>query len=211
MNLKKIRNEILKESKPYVVKYGWNDSLFVNISKNSKFKYEEIKTLFPNGYEQLLQMYLDDVNNNMTIEAAKINLIRLRVHERIKELIIIRLRLFLKEKKLINKTFLYLLIPTNYKLASKNLYKTVDQMWFIAGDNSSDFNFYSKRAILASIYTTVMIHFVNNENIDKTILFLSKQLKRVAQIPKIKNRANDFFNLIPQILKWKKNSSFFRR
>ena len=34
----------------------------------------------------------------------------------------------------------------------KNLYKTVDNMWYLAGDNSTDFNFYTKRLTLALIY-----------------------------------------------------------
>ena len=172
MNLEKIRNNIMQEAKLSVVKYGWNENLFLNISRNSRFKLEEIKILFPDGYKSVLQMYLDEINDIMTKESEKINLIRLRVHERIKEIIILRLRLISKNKKLIHKTFLHLLLPANYKIASKNLYKTVDQIWFIAGDNSHDFNFYTKRAILASVYTSVIVHFINNENLDDTIFLL---------------------------------------
>ena len=47
MNLKKIRNEILQEAKLSVLKFGWNENLFINIKNNSKFKYEEIIALFP--------------------------------------------------------------------------------------------------------------------------------------------------------------------
>ena len=36
MNLEKIRINILKESKPFVQKYGWNENLLLNIFKNSK-------------------------------------------------------------------------------------------------------------------------------------------------------------------------------
>jgi len=211
MSLKKIRNKVLQEAKVHVLKSGWNESLILTISKTSNFKYDEIKVLFPEGYKQILQMYLDEINNNMSKESQKINFIRLRVHERIRELIILRLKIFLKDKKLIHKTFLFLLLPHHYKLSSKNLYKTVDQMWFIAGDNSTDFNFYSKRVILASIYTTVITHFINNDNIDETILFLTKQLKKVSKIPKIKNKVSDLVNFIPQIFKLGKSFSFFKQ
>ena len=211
MNLEKIRNNIMQEAKVNVIKYGWNENLLLNISRHSKYKHEEIKILFPDGYKEILQMYLNEINNRMTKESEKINLIRLRVHERIKEIIILRLRLISKDKKLIHKTFLHLLLPTNYKLASKNLYKTVDQIWFIAGDNSHDFNFYSKRAILASVYTSTILHFINNDSIDDTILLLSKYLKRVSKIPKIKNKVGDLFNAFPKILKFGKNLSSFKQ
>jgi len=211
MNLKKIRKEILIEAKLNVVRYGWNENLFINIKNNSKFKYDEIIALFPQGYPTLIEMYLDEINEKMTLESKKINLIRLKVHERIRELCILRLKIMLKEKKLISKTFLYLLIPLNYKLALKNLYKTIDQVWFLAGDNSTDFNFYSKRAILASIYINFMIHFINNDNIEETIILLDKQLKRVSKIPKIKDRINVMTNIIPQFFKIGKRFNFTRQ
>ena len=62
MNIKKIRDQILQEAKPIVVKNGWNDDLFFKISKSSKFKYSEIQALFPEGYIKLLEIYLEDIN-----------------------------------------------------------------------------------------------------------------------------------------------------
>ena len=211
MKLKKIRNQILQEAKPYIVKFGWNENLFVNMKKDSKFTYEEMNVLFPRGYTTLIEMYLREINSKMTVESQKINLIRLRIHERIREIFILRLKIMSKEKKLISKTFLYFLLPQNYKLALKNLYKTVDQMWFLAGDNSTNFNFYSKRAILVSIYTRVMMHFVNNNKIDETIILLNKQLKRVSNIPRIKNRINDLMKIMPRISKLGTYINFVRR
>ena len=84
-------------------------------------------------------------------------------------------------------------------------------MWYLAGDNSTDFNFYTKRIILAGIYTSTMIHFINNENIDGTIDFLNNQLKKVKYIPKFKNRINDIVKILPQILKYKKKFNEFRQ
>ena len=211
MNLKNIRKEILQELKPDVVKYGWNENLFFKIKNTAKFKYDEMKVLFPEGYSTLIEMYLEEINEKMTLESKKINLIRLRTHERIRELIILRLRIMLQEKKLISKTFLYLLLPHNYKLASKNLYKAVDQMWFLAGDNSTDFNFYSKRIILSSIYISVMIHFINNNNVKETIILLNKQLKRVSKIPKIKSNINNVIKVVPQILKLGQSFKFVKQ
>ena len=116
-----------------------------------------------------------------------------------------------KEKDLISKTFLHLLLPNNYKFSSKNLYRTVDQIWFLAGDNSTDFNFYSKRIILASIYTSAMIHFINNDNMDGTIFLLNKLLRKVSKIPKIKSNINSFTKIIPQIFQLGKKFNFVKQ
>ena len=210
MNLNQKRKQIFNDVKNYVEVNGWNKEIFLNL-KNSNFDYNEIISLFPNGYLSTIQMYLDDINSKMVLESKKLNLIQLRLHERVRELCILRLNIMQKEKKFAIKTFNHLCLPQNYKFSSKNLYKTVDQIWFLSGDSSTDFNFYTKRIILAGIYTSTMIHFVNNKNIDKTIDFLNNQLKRVKYIPKFKNRIKDIVNIFPQILKYKKKFNEFRQ
>jgi|TARA_B110000263_G_scaffold249968_1_gene269575 ubiquinone biosynthesis protein COQ9 len=211
MNLTKIRSEVLQTSKNIIEKNGWNENLFFLISQNCNYKEHEINTLFPNGYESLLTLYLTEINEKMTEKSKSLNLIRLKIHERIKALMTIRLNIMKNEKKLISKTFLYLLLPHNFKIASQNLYKTVDQIWFLAGDNSTDFNFYSKRAILASIYTTTLLHFINNDNIDETIDVMNQNLKKVSKIPKIKNQTKNIIKLLPNIIQLKNKFSFVKQ
>jgi len=211
MNLKKLRNNIYKEAKLTAMKVGWNESLFDNIANESVYTYEEIYALFPGGHLSIIQMYLDEIDQAMTKESEKINLIRLKTHERIRELCILRLNIMVKEKDLISKTFLHLLLPNNYKFSSKNIYRTVDQIWFLAGDNSTDFNFYSKRVILASIYTSIMIHFINNDNMEETLFLLNKLLRRVSKIPKIKSNISDFTKILPQLLELGKKFNFVKQ
>ena len=149
-------------------------------------------------------MYLDEINKKMTTESTKLKLDDLRTHERVRELIIIRLKIMLKEKKLISKTFLHLFLPVNYKLSTKNLFKTVDQIWFLVGDDSTDFNFYTKRLILSKVYIVTLIHFINNDSIEETIRILDKQLKKVSKIPKVKKKFKDLVDLEPRIFNLKK-------
>jgi len=211
MNLKNIRKNIYKEAKLTARKYGWSENLFDNISNESSYTCKEIYDLFPEGYLSIVQMYLEEVDEKMTKESEKINLIRLKIHERIRELCILRLNIMAKEKDLVSKTFLHLLLPHNYKFSSKKLYKTVDQIWFLAGDNSTDFNFYSKRIILASIYTSTMIHFINNDNMDDTLFLLNKLLRKVSKIPHIKSNINNFTKIIPEIFKLGKKFNFVKQ
>ena len=205
MDINKIRYKILKEAKNHIVNHGWNDQLFYHIRNNSKFNFQEIESLFPGGYKDLMKLYFEEINSKMSFDAKKIDLIRLKVHERIRELCILRLKIMLNEKRIIIKTLLNLMIPNNYDLSYKILYNTVDQIWFLAGDNSTDFNFYTKRAILASIYTSVIIHFINNDNLDETIFILNKHLKKVSIIPNIKRRFSDLNKLIPQAIRFRRN------
>ena len=211
MNLNNIRNKILIEAKSYVPKYGWGKDMFSKVVKNSKYDSAIVLSLFPEGYISLMQLYLDEINIKMTEESKKINLIRLKVHERIRELCILRFKIMKKEKEIITKTFFHILLPNNYKFCLKNLYKTIDQIWYLAGDSSTDFNFYSKRVILSAIYTTTIIHFINNNDFEETKILLNKQLKKVAKIPKLKDRFNDFAGFLHHFFELRKKFNFTKQ
>jgi len=94
---------------------------------------------------------------------------------------------------LIKKTYFTIILPRYSKISSLLLFKTVDQMWFIAGDKSTDFNYYSKRLILATIYSSTVLYFLrSNFNYPKTVIFLDKQLIKVSKIPNLKKKVNNF-------------------
>jgi len=201
INLYIKRKVILEESKKYILKNGWNNNIFKSISKNKKFKNEEVTLLFPEGYKSLLVFYLEELNIKMTDSSKSLNLVRMKTHKRIREIILLRLKINQDEKNLIKKTYFTLLLPQHSKIASMSLYKIVDQMWFIAGDKSTDFNFYSKRAILAAIYSSTFFYWINNQDFKKTVQFLDLQLKKISKIPKIKKRIKNLTNFLPKIFK----------
>jgi len=203
-NLNSRRKKVLNISKKFIVKNGWNENLFLKLSENSKYKIDELKVLFPNGYTALLEFYLNELNAEMILSSKKINLIRMKTHQRIKALIMLRLNNLQKEKDLFKKTYFILALPKHSKIAVMSLYKTVDEMWFLAGDISTDFNFYSKRAILASIYSATILYWINNNNLKQTTKFLDNQLAKVSKIPEIKNKIKNLFDLGPKIF------SFFK-
>ena len=203
MNDKKlniIRKKILNESKEIISEKGWNEKLFKSISLKKNIKYVEISSLFPQGYIDLLIFYLDQINIEMTLLLKKQNLDNLKTHQKIKQIIISRLNIYQDNRKLFNKTFIFLSLPQNSKLAIKSLYKTIDLIWFLAGDKSTDFNFYTKRSILAGVYVSTIFNFFKNKDLDKTIDHLDRKLRDVNKIPKIKNKFKSFKNIFLNLL-----------
>ena len=45
-------------------------------------------------------------------------------------------------------------LPPNIPSALETLALMVDDIWYMAGDKSTDVNWYTKRALLASLYTS---------------------------------------------------------
>ena len=101
-----------------------------------------------------------------------------------------------------------MLIPINYKLLTTNLYKSVDLIWYIAGDNSTDFNFYSKRVILSGIYASIILHILNNDNMLETEKKLDAFLLQVSKIPQIKNKFQLLKKSLPSFFQFFRSYSY---
>ena len=88
----------------------------------------------------------------------------------------------------------------------------MNEIWYIAEDNSTDFNFYSKRAILAGIYISTFSYWVFNDgNINKTKVFLESQLRKTSKIPSLKSKITILFNKIPDFLNLRNNINKFKQ
>jgi len=199
LNLTKIK--ILNLSKKYISENGWNDNLFNLILKKSKLDKAEIQTIFPSGYISLLELYLNELNKKMILESKKINLSKLRISERIKKIILLKFKIYQKEKKIMRRAFFTLMLPQNYQTSLSSLFSTVDQIWFLAGDNSTDFNYYTKRVILAKIYSSTLLYWIKKGDLNDIHVFLERELKKVSFFPKVKNQLKKMANLIPEAYK----------
>ena len=193
-NLHKNKTNILNLSKKIIEQNGWNTLLFKKISAQSDININDLTVLFPDGYIEMLKFALDQTNLELVNNCKKINLSKLPLHKRIKKILLAKFKIMEKEKKFFKRIFYFLLIPTNYKILSTQLYKSIDLMWYIAGDNSTDFNFYTKRMILSGIYTSLIINFINNHDLNYIEEKLDIHLLKVSKIPKIKKDFQYFTN-----------------
>ena len=77
--------------------------------------------------------------------------------------------------------------PLNIPRGAKLLYDTVDTIWHAAGDRSTDFNFYTKRGLLAGVYAATSLYWLDDrsDDMEATKAFLDRRLAEVLAIPKL--------------------------
>ena len=190
---------ILDDAKKIVVKDGWSKNLLKKLSSN-KVKSPDLNYFFPNGYIDLLELSLIELNKSLENKIKKINIINFPTPKRIKKILLVRLEILNNEKTFFKKTFNHLVLPQNSKIMKKNLYNSVDNMWYLAGDNSTDFSFYTKRLTLAAIYTNALFIFFNKD-IEQASMNIDKNLKMISNIPKFKERFSFIKDSLPIFLK----------
>ena len=195
----KIKSIILQKLKKIVSDEGWSEKVLKQLLQNGVEK-SDLVTFFQYDYKELLKYSLEELNNSLEKEINKINIINYSLNKRIKKILMLRFNILNNDKEFYKKTFYHLLIPSNNKIMKSSLYKSVDTMWYLAGDNSTDFNFYTKRLILAVIYVNALF-VLFNKNFDEVESNIDRNLKKISIIPKIKDRISFIKDNIPIFFK----------
>jgi rpsU-divergently transcribed protein len=73
--------------------------------------------------------------------------------------------------------------PASAALSVRLLHEAVDEMWIAAGDRSTDWNWYTKRAMLGGVYASTELFMLtdNSEGLRDTWDFLDRRLDDVAK------------------------------
>jgi ubiquinone biosynthesis protein COQ9 len=99
-----------------------------------------------------------------------------------------------------------LALPIHAPTAVRLLYHSVDAMWRAVGDTSTDFNFYTKRGILAGVYGATLLRWFNDSSKDEaaTAGFLAARIENVMQFEKFKAEAKKALASFPVLGAWGK-------
>lgn len=195
----------LEEFIQHVAFDGWSERSIDIATQEIGFSLEQIDHLFPKGINDVFMAYSRWLDKQMLVDFEADGTARKKspVHQIIRQLVLCRLRHELKSKELVRQTVSFAAKPQNFKLANRALYFTVDQIWRSAGDRSTDFNFYTKRATLAAVYGSTLISALsdNSADMEKTEAFLDRRLRDVSYIPKVKQPLQNAIDFGAFILK----------
>ena len=166
---------------------------FENVAKklkiNAKEKDKILNDTFPNEYQSLNKELNTLINSMMNRSKRPKNFYKLRLNEKIKYFVIKRLTLTdeIFDFKKLAKLNLTSKSPKN---AFKILFDISDEIWFLVGDKSLDFNFYSKRFILMNIYLNSLLYLISQKkrNFENLEIFVEKQIKAVLTFGKLKSK-----------------------
>lgn len=148
---------------------------------------------FQNGIYSALEYIAEDLNSSMEAELRNSNLEDMKVRERVKLAVQIRLSNYAKlpnYREFLKNVLLFSVLPKNTYFSSKLLCRTVSAIWYGIYDQSTDFNYYTKRAILAGVYLSTMLFFINDysEGFADTLSFLDRRIDNVMAFQKFKTR-----------------------
>ena len=168
------------------------DAILTTLSqmKIGRDKIQEVRSeILPNGFKSLMTEVTQIINERIRSEKLPKNFGTFRTHEKVIFFTLKRLEIFneiLDKYKFFKET----LKPFIFLNTSKTLFQIADEIWFLSGDRSTDYNYYTKRFLLMKIYALTFSFFIfdRSKNLKNTKKFLEKQIELVLGFGKLKQK-----------------------
>lgn len=143
---------------------------------------------FNGGPMDMIAAWIAHVDAAMEEAFSESGLAELPVRERISDLVQFRLDALAGLEESLRRALAVMAMPQNAGRSLSLGWKSADLMWRLAGDTATDYNHYTKRAILAGVYATTLAVFVDDESEGKTETrdFLDRRIDGVMRFEKAK-------------------------
>lgn len=173
---------------------GWTRAALASSGRALDLPAGEAERLFPGGPLQVLAYVSERADRRTVEDMEKEGASALKIRDRITRAVRIRLERHIGPREAARRALSMLSLPLNAGLALKLLYRTVDAMWYAAGDTSTDFNFYTKRATLAGVYSSTLLYWLNDRSpgAEATWAFLDRRIDDVMKFEKLKGQVRSW-------------------
>ena len=86
--------------------------------------------------------------------------------------------------------------PSYVPASLSELAKLADEIWFLAGDQSVDTSWYTKRATLSAVYSATEVYMTQDKSVDfkETEQFLDQRLDEVTRLGGILGGLGEWLN-----------------
>ena len=181
------KDALLEATLPEVTFDGWSLVALRNGAKAAGIAESEISLLFPDGPGEAA-LWLDDwADRKMLAALDAMDLAEMKVRRRVAAGVEARLTVLAPYREAVRRAIALKATPWGAVRAAQILYRTVDAIWYAAGDTATDFNFYTKRSLLAAVYTPTILYWLNDrsENSGDSFAFLDRRLAEIMKLPQL--------------------------
>jgi len=136
----------------------------------------------------MIDAWFDAVDKAMLAAFPPERIDAMKIRDRIRELILFRFEAMRADREALRRALAILALPQNLPDAARLAWRAADRIWRLAGDTATDFNHYSKRAILVGVYGSTSLVFLDDESAElaATRAFLSRRIDDVMRFEKFK-------------------------
>ncbi len=157
------RDAVLKAALRSVPFDGWSARALTAGAREAGFGPADAVRFFPRGAIDAIERWSELADAAMEQAVTEVAA-TLGTRERIAFGIRTRLTGLAEHKEAVRRALSVLALPQNAAVGVLLTYRTVDRLWYAAGDQATDFNHYTKRAILSAIYSATVLFWIGDRS-----------------------------------------------
>lgn len=185
-----VRDRILLATLPNVAFDGWVERAVKQGVEDAGYTPDMAFRAFPDGIGEMIRHWSEYGDRRMHEEMAALDISAMPIHERVARAVRTRIEVYAPHQEAVRRTLAHLALPGNAGIAARNLSRTIDAIWYAAGDRSADFSFYTKRALLLPVYVATVLVWLDDESEEsqETWGFLARRIDGAMRLRKLQAR-----------------------
>lgn len=182
----KTRDQILNTALPNVPFDGWVWETILSAAIESGKTEQIAHAVFPNKMIDVLDGFADLADRKMLAMLSDIDENDLPIRTRIRTALVKRFEYLQQHKDAVRQSAAFWAMPMRKITAAKTVWRTADVIWIWAGDDSTDYNRYTKRTLLSGIIVSTTLAWLDNssEDFEQTKAFLDRRIENVMKLGK---------------------------
>ncbi len=147
----------------------------------------QARLAMPKTKSGLIDAYIEAVDRALDAWAQD-HVAGMKIREKIRGLVWQRLQIMAPAREAVRTAVAFLAMPQNLPHGARIGWRSADLMWRLAGDNSTDFNHYTKRLTLGAVYGSTLLVWLDDQSegwVD-TSTFLDRRIEDVMRFEKVK-------------------------
>lgn len=190
MTLDEIRAELAPALARNAAFDGWRPEAVAMAAAELKIDVDIAQLAFSGGAMDMIDAWFASIDLAMLKAVPPEKIATMSMRQRIAALVEARLELLAGNRESLRRAIAIMAMPQNSVRALRLGWRAADVMWRAAGDSATDFNHYSKRLTLSSLYAATLLVFIDDESEGwtETRAFLARRIEDVMRFEKTKAR-----------------------
>lgn len=167
---------------------GWGDKAVAAAATRLGVSPDAARFAFGGDKVAMIDAWFASVDQDMLTTLPAETLAAMKIRARITALVEARLAILLPHREALRRAASILAFPVNAAKAAQLGWRAADVMWRAAGDTATDYNHYTKRTILGTVYAATLQVFLNDESegLADTKAFLARRIEGIMRFEKAK-------------------------
>jgi len=198
-----LRERLLEAALAHVPFDGWGEKALLAGARDLGVERALALNAVPGGAVDMIEHHSRLADRRMVAAFEAADTAKMKIREKAALAIRLRLTAAAPHREAVRRALALLALPIYGPLAARLLYRTVDAVWYALGDRSTDFNFYTKRALLAGVYSATVLFWLNDKSAGsaETWAFLDRRIAEVMKIPQAMARCRKLVDKLPDPLR----------